>query len=107
MEALIQRFGNTHFGAWHDIGHGRIRQNLGFINQERWLQKIQDYLVGMHIHDVAPPAYDHLMPPEGEVDFDRLKPYASEGVIRVMEPSPRATPEEVARGRQVIQSAWA
>jgi cytochrome c len=45
----------------------------GFINQERWLERLQPHLIGMHLHDVEPPAKDHLMPPRGRINFARLK----------------------------------
>ncbi len=105
IETLCKEFG-PRIGYWHDVGHGQVRQNLGFINQERWLERLQPYVLGMHVHDVAPPAFDHLMPPEGQVDFARLKRFAAGNILRVIEPSPGTPKEKVIEGLKVLRQAW-
>ena len=59
MFELLREFGSRRLRYWHDMGHGQIRENMGFINQVRWLEKLQPHLAGMHVHDVARPACDH------------------------------------------------
>ena len=105
-EALFKHFGSDHIGHWHDIGHGRIRHNLGLINQVRWLEKLESHLVGMHIHDVAPPAMDHLMPSQGTIDFHTFKRFATLDVPRVIEPTPRTSAEDIVMGLRVLREAW-
>lgn len=106
IEALLKQFGADHFGVWYDVGHGQIRETLGFINQSRWLERLQPYLLGMHIHDVLPPVYDHQMPPGGCVDFSRLKPFGVAVPLRVIEPMPLAPAEAILQGVRWMEEAW-
>ncbi len=106
LEGLFRRLGNQHLRYWHDLGHGQIRQNLGFINHERWLERLQPHLSGMHVHDVAPPATDHVMPPRGQIDFSRFQRFALMDIIRVVEPSSRTPAAEVAEGLTYLNKTW-
>ena len=106
MEKLFRRFNSPFLGYWHDTGHGQIRENLGFINQERWLQRLKPWLKGMHVHGVRYPATDHVMPPVGDMKFDFLRPYVNADLPLVLEPSPRATADEVRGGLAFFKQAW-
>lgn len=106
METLLQQYESQRLRYWHDIGHSQVRENLGLINQERWLERLGPWLVGLHIHDVLPPASDHLMPPAGKVDFARLKRFATTDVIRVIEPSPQVPREEIVGAVAYLRQAW-
>ncbi|HBA85583.1 MAG TPA: hypothetical protein DCZ95_15985 [Verrucomicrobia bacterium] len=106
MESLFTRFNSPYLAHWHDIGHGRIRENLGFINHERWLERLQPYLAGFHIHDVQPPARDHLMPGQGQIDFSRFKRFTDPGLVNVIEPTPQTTREAVQNGLRTIKQIW-
>ena len=107
MENLCKQYAAQGLRYWHDIGHGQIRQNLGLINQERWMERLQPYMAGMHIHDVVAPATDHLLPPHGEVDFTPLKRFAKGDVIRVIEPAPQTPGEFVVEALRILRQAWA
>jgi sugar phosphate isomerase/epimerase len=102
----LKRFNSPRIRYWHDVGHGQIRQNLGLINQDRWLERLSPWLAGMHVHDVVPPAMDHVMPPKGKVDFSRLKKFAQADIVRVIEPSSRTTREDVEMGFKFFKEAW-
>lgn len=106
FEAIFRRFGDRHIGYWHDLGHGQIRQNMGFINHERWLERLRPNLVGMHVHDVAPPATDHVMPPRGQIDFQRFQRFGVSDIVRVIEPSSRTPAAEVAEGLAFLKKTW-
>lgn len=106
MEALLQQYGPQRLRYWHDVGHAQVRENLGLINPERWLERLGPWLAGMHIHDVVPPAGDHLMPPAGKVDFARLKRFAKGDVIRVIEPAPQVPKEQVVGALAFLRQAW-
>ncbi|NCC49589.1 MAG: sugar phosphate isomerase/epimerase [Spartobacteria bacterium] len=106
IEQLLKHFNSDYLGYWHDIGHAQVRENLGMINHERWLERLQPWLVGMHIHDVQPPVFDHLMPPNGKVDFDRLKRFAQLDIFRVFEPITMEEPNAIARAKQFIEDKW-
>jgi sugar phosphate isomerase/epimerase len=96
MELLLQRFQNhPQLKYWHDLGHGQIRENLGSINHVRWLERLTPALGGLHIHDVAGQFQDHVMPPDGDLGLARFRPYSEMDIPLVIEPSPRATFEEL------------
>lgn len=107
MEDLCKQYAPQGLRYWHDIGHGQVRQNLGFINQERWMERLQPYMAGMHIHDVIAPAMDHLLPPQGQVNFASLKKFAKGDVIRVIEPAPQTPGEIVVEALRILRQAWA
>lgn len=106
LEKIIRKFDSPHIAHWHDIGHGRVRQNLGFISQNLWLERLKPYTCGMHIHDVAPPATDHLMPPEGNIDFATIAKLTNDKIIAVIEPAAGTPPEKVTKGLEIIKQAW-
>lgn len=105
-ETILNEFKSPWLGYWHDIGHGQIRENMGFIRQDRWLERLENSLTGMHIHDVIPPAMDHEMPPNGSVDFKRFKKFAKTGVHKVFEPRPTTKAADIQRAAEVVQDAW-
>jgi sugar phosphate isomerase/epimerase len=106
MEELAARVGSRRIGYWHDLGHGQIRENMGFINHHRWLERLRLSLVGMHVHDVIPPAGDHAMPPRGSIDFDRFREVASGDIVRVLEPATRTPPEEIREALAFLRKTW-
>lgn len=106
LEQIFARLGNRHFRYWHDMGHAQIRQNLGLINQERWLERLAPHLAGMHVHDVRPPATDHVMPPRGQIDFTRFHRFALSAMVRVVEPSSRTPASEIAEGLAFLNTTW-
>ncbi len=106
LEKLLQHFNSPRIRAWHDLGHGQVRENLGLTNHVRWVKRLQPWLAGMHIHDVRPPASDHLMPPDGALDFQLFREIGRGALIRVLEPAPRTPPETVAAGLAFLKNAW-
>ncbi|MCS6770812.1 MAG: sugar phosphate isomerase/epimerase [Kiritimatiellae bacterium] len=106
FEAIKRRLPTPRIAYWHDIGHGQIRQNLGFTNHYRWLERLWPHTAGMHVHDLIPPATDHVMPPRGSIDFARFSRFAEPDKIYVIEPSSRAPFEEVAAGLAHLRQVW-
>lgn len=107
MERLLSHFNSPRLRCWLDMGHGQIRENLGLISHARWAKRLRPWLAGMHIHDVRPPATDHLMPPAGTTKFELFKDVAQDDIIRVLEPSPAVAAEDIVAGLKIIQAAWA
>lgn len=107
MERLLTHFNSSRLRCWLDMGHGQIRENLGLISHARWAKRLRPWLAGMHIHDVCPPATDHLMPPAGTTKFELFKEVAQDDIIRVLEPSPSVAAEDIVTGLRIIQAAWA
>lgn len=90
MLSLLEHFRDCPWiGAWHDFGHMQRKANLGLLDHEEELRKIVPRLIGCHLHDVAWPDKDHLLPLTGKgVDFTRLMPLIPKGMPLVWEIKP-------------------
>lgn len=76
-------------GVWHDFGHMQRKANLGLLNHEEELRKIAPRILGCHLHDVAWPDKDHLLPLSTHgVDFTKLMPLVPHGIPLVWEVNP-------------------
>jgi len=106
MEDALAHFNSPALACWFDIGHAHVRQNLGLIDARRWFEKLLPHMAGAHIHDVTPPAFDHLMPPQGGVDFTPFKDIAQSDRVLVLEPAPATPVQEVMEGIAAINAAW-
>jgi sugar phosphate isomerase/epimerase len=106
IEAICRRFESPHVRYWHDIGHGQIRQNLGLSSQRHWIKRLTPWLAGVHVHDVLPPARDHMMPPGGTVDFAALGEVIPPRALRVLEPAPNTPAEAIRSGIDALRAAW-
>ena len=103
---MLRHFNTSRLRAWYDTGHGQIRENLGIIRQSAWLDKLDALIGGMHVHDVAPPANDHLMPRKGAVDFSLFKKCAASDIPLVLEPYPGTPAADVREGAQELVRVW-
>lgn len=106
MERLLMHFNSPWLRCWHDLGHGQIRENLGLTSHARWVKRLRPWIAGMHIHDVRPPATDHIMPPEGATKFPLFREHVQGDLIRVLEPSQGTSPEAIVTGLKYIREAW-
>jgi len=96
VDSLLKSLPPAQFGVWHDFGHGQIRENLGWTNHHRMLGRLLDRVVGFHVHDVTPPATDHVLPPDGMIPFADFAEFAAQPVPYVIEP-PRDVPADALR----------
>lgn len=104
MAALINEFESPFLGYWHDIGHGQIRQDLGFTSQTTWVTRLNP--TGFHIHDVDNDFHDHLMPSRGKVDFSAFKDAANSGSLLVLEPAPATPVEHLKEAAIYLENCW-
>lgn len=107
ISELLQIYAPLGLRYWHDIGHGQIRENIGMIYLPRWLERLAPYMAGMHVHDVAPAARDHVMPPRGGmVNFDLMAPIARAVRHRVIEPSPNTPRHDIVQALDFLNTVW-
>ncbi len=106
LEELLTELDSPLIRYWHDMGHGQVRHNLGLISHQRWADKLAPFMAGMHVHDVKPPAGDHIMPPRGDIDFSDFRNAASHAKVWVLEPCPGTPAEHVVDGHKHLQSVW-
>ena len=81
---ILARFRGGRIGYWHDVGHARVQQNLGILDQMQLLEAYGGRLLGVHLHD-AVGLEDHLPPGRGEMDYEELRPYLNPGHIKILE----------------------
>jgi sugar phosphate isomerase/epimerase len=106
MLQLLAEFPSPALRYWHDLGHAQIRENLGYIHHLSVLEQLRPFLGGMHLHDVAHVLQDHVMPPNGDLGLQRYRPLLRDDIPLVIEPSPRATFDDVSTGMNWIQHWW-
>jgi sugar phosphate isomerase/epimerase len=106
MLELHQRYASPHLAYWHDIGHGQVRENLGWIRHREAAERLLPITAGLHLHDVRPMAQDHLPPPYGTLPFAAFAFYGTAPVLRVLEPAPGIPAKDLVAARQHLQSVW-
>jgi sugar phosphate isomerase/epimerase len=107
MQELMQHYASPALAYWHDMGHGQVRHNLGWISDHRAAaEALLPHTRGIHIHDVRPLANDHLPPGQGTLPFADFAFYGKAPVLRVFEPAPQVKPADLAAGLAFVRQAW-
>lgn len=88
---------------WHDAGHARIKERLGFLDHRQFLEQNQEKLTGFHLHDVSKEGRDHQPLGTGTVDFEMLSTFFRPEHVLVLELSPRLTVEQVLNSRDYLE----
>jgi sugar phosphate isomerase/epimerase len=91
---------------WHDTGHAKVFENLKLSYQKEYLDRFLKRLIGVHLHDVRDVIDDHNAPLTGEFDFVMLKPYLRRDILKILEPHPPTTPEEIKRGLEYLKQVY-
>jgi len=100
VQLLAEFSNNPWLGAWHDFGHVQRLANLGFTQHEQYLRAIAPRVLGCHIHDVAWPHQDHLVPfTENGVDYDKLLPLLPADIPLVWEIAPNQRRAKLTQAR--------
>jgi len=75
MDRILEMFGHLFdrhpqevVGLCYDCGHAELAEPGGF----RILEQFGDRLIATHLHDNRSVKDDHLLPGDGNIDFDRL-----------------------------------
>ncbi|MDD5771799.1 MAG: sugar phosphate isomerase/epimerase [Candidatus Omnitrophica bacterium] len=105
MGLLFEKFDGSQLRYWHDTGHAKLMENLGFLRHLDYLERYGRIIAGFHLHDIAG-CQDHLAPLEGEIDFRMLKPYLKKDTILVIEAHQPATAEAVVKGSDFISRIY-
>jgi sugar phosphate isomerase/epimerase len=106
MQMLKRRFDTPALAYWHDMGHGQVRENLGWIRHAEAAHELLPITRGVHIHDAEPIMNDHLPPGKGMIDFSEFAFYGADEVIKVFEPSPDVTPDELRESLLFVRQIW-
>ncbi len=106
MEPLLADYAGTALSCWHDIGHGQVMENAGYGSNSETASQFKSHIVGTHIHDVIGPARDHQSPGTGGIDFGAFAFFGAPNLIRVLEPAPTVTEEELRAGLALLSAKW-
>jgi len=106
MMMLKRRFETPALAYWHDMGHGQVRENMGWIRHEEAARVLLPVTRGVHIHDAEPLMNDHLPPGKGMIDFGAFAFYGADDVIKVFEPAEGVSPDELKESLARVRSAW-
>jgi sugar phosphate isomerase/epimerase len=100
---LLQEFSGSSIGYWHDCGHTHHAEYCGLGSTAEYLQTFGSRLVGVHLHD-SHAWTDHQIPsPDGDLDFDQIKPYLSTDTIRVLELSKKCPLDQINNGLDYLR----
>ncbi|HLS27164.1 MAG TPA: sugar phosphate isomerase/epimerase [Opitutales bacterium] len=92
---------------WHDVGHARIKEQLGLLKHWEFLEENHGKLAGFHLHDVSEEGNDHLALGTGTVDFEMISEYFRPEHILVLELHPRVPVEGVVESRDYLEKLLA
>ena len=102
---ILERFQGANVFYWHDTGHAQLWENLGFLRHQDYLERYQQYLLGLHLHDIKG-TQDHLAPGVGDLDFSVLKPYIKKDTIKTLEAHYPASPREIVRAKELLEGLY-
>ncbi len=106
MENLLHRLEASNVGYWHDFGHAQIKDHLGLLSHDQWLDRIGQRAFGCHVHDVKWPFNDHQAPFTGVIPFEKLMSKLPKRAEFVFEMSPRVSKEDILAARNRWQSLF-
>ncbi len=107
ISSLCDRFAGSPLRYWHDMGHGQVRYQLGWMGEHsKVAQALLPITGGIHIHDAAPLTNDHLPPGEGKIPFPDFAFYGNADIVRVFEPSPGVPPDILAKSLRYVRQCW-
>lgn len=103
MEVILNRFkgGNVHY--WHDVGHARAQENMGIIPQMALLKAYSGMMIGIHLHDIKS-LDDHLAPGQGEMDFEKIRPFLQPSHIKILEVHSHVAKKDLIKGINLLKT---
>jgi sugar phosphate isomerase/epimerase len=104
---IFRNFTEKELFYWHDVGHAAVFERLGFYRQGELLERFQNRLLGMLLHDIIGPIGDHNPPGLGTFDYTFLKPYMKKDILKVLEIHSPATPAQIRRSVEYLDEIFA
>ncbi|MBW1828029.1 MAG: sugar phosphate isomerase/epimerase [Deltaproteobacteria bacterium] len=98
---ILKEFKGSRLRYWHDVGHAQVHENIGICKQKDLLDAYSGEMLGIHLHDIQG-LDDHFAPGQGEMDFNEIRPFLRQDVIKIMEINSEVEREALAAGRDVI-----
>ena len=101
---ILRKFKGGNIRYWHDVGHAKVRENMGLTSQRDLLEAFSQDMIGIHLHDVRG-LDDHLAPGQGEMDFNEIKPFLKPSIIKILEVHPKVKRKELLEGISFVKRA--
>jgi len=99
---ILERFQGGSVRYWHDVGHARAQENMGFTCQKDLLEAYSEMMIGIHLHDVKG-IDDHLAPGQGEMDYEEITPFLQSSHIKILEVHSKVDREDLIDGIRFIK----
>ncbi|MFH1202270.1 MAG: TIM barrel protein [Candidatus Omnitrophota bacterium] len=102
---FLKTFPNKNIAYWHDAGHAKVQENLGFNYHLEYLKAYYKRMIGMHLHGVEG-TVDHLSPLDGEIDFTDLVGFTQKDTLKVIESHKTASPSQLAEAAKYLRGIF-
>jgi len=102
---ILGKFKGANVFYWHDTGHAKVMQNLGFTEGDNYLKAYAQEMAGIHLHNVAG-CLDHQPLNKGELDFLEFKPYLKKETLKVIEAHQPATAVDIEESRRLLEGIF-
>lgn len=102
---ILDHFGDSSIYYWHDVGHAKTQEYIGFGTHDDYLKSFSRKLMGIHLHDIIG-VDDHRVPGKGNFDFNVLKPYVKKDTIKVIEAHQPATVDDMIEGADLLKDIF-
>lgn len=102
---IMEKFKDRNVRYWHDVGHAFILEQLGFMQENDWLNNYARYIGGIHLHNVKNLA-DHHAPFEGDFDFRYLEPFVKPETIKVLEVHSQVSAQDVIKSMEFLKERF-
>jgi len=102
---ILNKFKGSNIYYWHDTGHARVMQNLGFIKNSDYLKTYSQDLLGIHLHNIKG-CLDHQAPIKGDLNFLDIRPYIKKDTIKIIEAHHPATALEIKESLEFLKGVF-
>ena len=102
---ILERFNHRNVFYWHDTGHAKIMQNLGFTENDDYLESYGNRLAGVHLHNVSG-FLDHQPLQKGDLDFSAITRHLKKNTIKVIEVHQPSTSEDIIKSREFLEEIF-
>ncbi len=105
LGVILKTFKGANVFYWHDTGHARVMQNLGFVSRGSLLKNYSGRLIGVHLHNTLG-CRDHLAPFKGDLNFSDIKSCLSKNTIKIIEAHYPASADEIVKSKSFLEKTF-